>query len=445
MAREPAARWATAFLVVAASYALFAGVAWQGERLAETAATETEGETLLAEERSAAASEESGGRVGGARTFVALPPGPLSALSVGLGDLYPERAEISIWKRPDTLFGRYQLESPLSLLAGRFDLGFVVIFLLPLFALALSYDLLAAEREGGTLPLVLTGPVSLHRLVSAKILARLVWLTVSLTVIVGAAAVVAGEPLGRPGRLLGWFGVAWLYGVFWLCLAAWVATRVRRSENAAAALATSWLALVCVLPGLLNVAVLAGSPTPSRLEFVTSMRAASSEASRASAELLSEFYHEHPELAANGRQGGFLPAFYASEREIERRLVPLMAEYDERLEAQQRLVATWSWLSPAVLANEALVELAGTGIGRQRAAAEQARAFLAEWHGALSPRIFLGQGLAPEDYDALPTFRFAEPPVSVSRVLGGLGGLAALIVLTLALARRRLARVEVAS
>ena len=445
MRREPVAFWAVGLLLAATIYALASGLAWERERNAETLATHEEATTLLEEQRTAAATSESGGRVGGARTYAALPPGPLAAFSVGLADLFPERAEISVWKRPDTLFGRYQLESPLSLLAGRFDLGFVILYLLPLFVLALSYDLLAAERESGRLALVLMQPVSLPRLLAAKLLARLVLLTAFLVLVVVGGALAAGLSAAAWPRLVGWLVVAWLYGVFWLAACGLVASFAFRSETSAALLAATWLAIVLVIPGLLNVSVQTASPVPSRLDFVTTMRAASTETSRESAELLAQYYHEHPELAAKGQQGGFMPAYYASQREVERRLEPLLADFEERLAQQQELVSRWRFLSPAVLAQEALIELAGSGLQRQRSSNAQARTFLAAWHAELAPKIFLGEGLQPADYDRLPQFTFSEPPVSGVRFAGTLFGLLLPSLLALTYALRRLDRFPVAS
>ncbi|MEO1088275.1 MAG: DUF3526 domain-containing protein, partial [Acidobacteriota bacterium] len=257
---------------------------------------------------------------------------------------------------------------------------------------------------------------------------------------IGGGAFAAGLGVDAWPRLLGYFAISWLYGLFWIGLAAWTATRLRRAETCAAALAVAWLAVVMVIPGLLNVAVQTASGAPSRLEFVSAMRAASSEASKASADLLAEYYHEHPELAANGKQSGFIPAFYAAERDVERRLAPLMADFDARLAEQQRMVSAWRFVSPAVLAHEALVELAGSGLDRQRDAADQARSFLRAWHGALAPKIFLGQRLASADYDALPQFRFSEPRISPARLATAGGALLLLSFAAFGLARRNLAR-----
>ena len=441
--REATALSAGALLLVAVVYALGSGVAWQQARAEEIVATDQENAENLAEQREAAVPD--GGRVGGIRSFAALPPGPLAAFSVGLADLSPARAEISVWKRPDSFFGRYQLESPLSLLAGRFDLAFVVLYLLPLFLLAVSYNLVSAERESGTLDLVFTQPVSPFRWLVAKLLARLALLTVGLLGVGVLGALVAGLEAAALPRLAAWLGVAWLYWVFWFALAALVASFVRRSETCAAALAAAWLAIVVVVPGLLEVAVQATSPVPSRLAFVSAMREASSDAAKESAELLAQYYHEHPELAANGQQGGFMPAFYASQRDVERRLEPLLADFEQRLVDQQELVGRWRFLSPAVVAHEAFADLAGSNLERQRYFAQEARSFLADWHAQLSPKIFLGQSLAPADYDRLPSFTFTEPPLASSRLAAAVLGLLVPSILALVVARRRLDRLPLTS
>jgi ABC-2 type transport system permease protein len=66
------------------------------------------------------------------------------------------------------------------------------VFLFPLRILALSYNLLSAEREQGTLALVLSQPVRLSTVVLGKLVARF-----GLVVVLGAALTVRSSvPLG---------------------------------------------------------------------------------------------------------------------------------------------------------------------------------------------------------------------------------------------------------
>ncbi|NIP70531.1 MAG: ABC transporter permease subunit, partial [Planctomycetales bacterium] len=60
----------------------------------------------------------------------------------------------------------------MNLAAGSFDVAFVLIFVLPIFIVALTFDLLSKEKEQGTLALVLAHGVSVQTYVAAKVTAR---------------------------------------------------------------------------------------------------------------------------------------------------------------------------------------------------------------------------------------------------------------------------------
>jgi hypothetical protein len=93
-----------------------------------------------------------------------LPASPLEALAVGQSDLLPNRTEVTVWSGSRPGAGNYDYQSPINLLAGRFDLAFALIYLYPLLILSLSYNLISAEREQGTLAMLLAQPVSLKTL-----------------------------------------------------------------------------------------------------------------------------------------------------------------------------------------------------------------------------------------------------------------------------------------
>ncbi len=427
-------------------YALSTGWAWQASRSADIEALTAEAEQALADAR-ADTDGPFAGAVTGVQGDAVLPPGRLAPLTIGVGDLLPYRAEASVWRRIDTIFIRYQLESPLSLLAGRFDLAFVIVFLLPLAIIALSYDLISGERELGTLALVLAQPVRLRTLLLAKVAARLALIAAFLASIGFLAwAVVFGFDSDVVPRLVVWLSCALVYAGFWLALAVAVASWRVGSATHAMVLAVAWLLFVLVLPSGLDAGVQAVQPMPSRLEQLSAMRQASSEAAKESASLLAAYYHEHPELASGGQQGGFMPAYFASQREVERRLQPIVVGFDQSLEAQQGLVGRFGLLSPAIVAHRTLALLAGQDAARYRRFADQSRHFLDVWNAALSPRIFRGETLAGDDYDGLPTFTFEE----ISRadmlrgVASGFAALFAAIALAVGTAAWRLRRFRLA-
>ena len=77
--------------------------------------------------------------------YVTLPPTGLAALSVGQSDIQLNYLPVSLATTLDVT-KNLELENPVNLMTGSFDIAFVVIFLLPIFILAMSYDLLSSEK-----------------------------------------------------------------------------------------------------------------------------------------------------------------------------------------------------------------------------------------------------------------------------------------------------------
>ncbi len=110
--------------------------------------------------------------VAGRGTTAVLPPAPLPLLATGQSDLSPGHENVVLWKLAAPGDTRAELENPSHLMAGRFDLAFVLVWLYPLFLLALIYDLMAGDREAGTLRLALAQGVTPARWMARRALAR---------------------------------------------------------------------------------------------------------------------------------------------------------------------------------------------------------------------------------------------------------------------------------
>ena len=149
MAREKTLWFAALLLLAFAIYAIQNGINWQSQRQTTIANYVLEAEKALDEQRAAVEEQEqnpdanngrpAGGQPNRASYEATLPPGPLSALTIGQSDLYPFRASVSPFRRQDNLFRNYQIDSPLGLLAGKFDFTFVIVYLLPLLIICLLY------------------------------------------------------------------------------------------------------------------------------------------------------------------------------------------------------------------------------------------------------------------------------------------------------------------
>jgi ABC-2 type transport system permease protein len=444
--------WPLAGLLAAVvAYGAINGASWADSRRAALAAAAEEEAARFGDLRQQLRSPGDGiglgalevGRSSGAR-HAAMPPGPLSALVVGQSDLLPSSIRVTTEGR-QSLEGADEIENPTHLLTGRFDLGFVIVVLFPLAILALSFDLLSGEKERGTLALVLSQPISLRQVVLGKVLMRGL-LVVGLAVAISMAGLAAG---GRQGgtdllaRVGLWMAIVVAYGAFWFALAVAINALGRGSSANALVLAGTWLALVAVVPALANVLVKAASPLPSRAELVQALREASDEAQAEGSRLKARYFEDHPELSG----GAVEPDEYAVQalavqEAVEASVQGILDRFRRQLSRQQAMVDRLRFLSPAIVASEALQDVAGTGAARSRHFEAQVEAFHQTYRAFFRPRILRSEPIGPGDLDAIPSFSFREEPLArvAGRVALGLAGLVVPALVVGAAGRAALAR-----
>ena len=346
--------------------------------------------------------------------YAVMPPAALGALAIGQSDLYPYYFKVSTGSK-ETFINSDEIENPVHLLAGRFDLAFVILYLFPLVILAFSYNLISAEKEAGTLALTLSQPVTLRKVVMAKVTLRALFV-VALAVILSIAGVaIGGADLGAEGaapRLLFWIGVTAAYGAFWFALAIAVNALGRTSAANAIVLAGLWLLFVVVIPSVLNVAVKAAYPVPSRVEMIQAMRVAGDEATRKSSQLLAQYLEDHPELAPAKKEPGAAPDFgtllVAVNEATEKNVRPVLDEFDRQVALQQQMVDRFRYLSPAVVAQSAFNDLAGSSAHRYQHFLTQANQYHLRWREFFVPRILKKEKLSVADIDNVPGFSFRE-------------------------------------
>lgn len=464
--REPLILLLTALLVVLGAYASVTGsrfVRAQEATIAELALEERarldslqtvmtrleRGESLAVSPFADPRSPAVAGRQLASR-YTILPPGPLAPLAIGQRDVQPFWALIST-RTKQTFFVNDEIDNPVALLAGRIDLAFVVLVLYPLFILALTFDVVAGERERGTLGLVLSQPVAPSQVLTTKLLVRAlvaVLLTVALSV---AAALATGVVLTDPtvlARFALWCGMLLLYGAFWFATA--MAVNARRLSSAASAvtLLGVWLLVVVILPAVSAAIISVTYPAPSRLALTTRLREATDAAAQQRQDALAAFMAEHPTYAADAGGGAPDPNVLAVALQdaAERMMAPRYAEFDAALDAQRVAADRLRLMSPALVLQGALLDLAGSGEDRFRDYERQFDRFHGEWRAFFNERLLGRQALTATDYAAIPSFAYREPSVAalLSRLLPGV---LLLLVLTGALiwsARARMHRATLA-
>ena len=384
------------------------------------------------------------GREIGRRAAI-LPLGPLSPVALGQRDVMPHTVHVTSEARLAAGAADADLGSPTRQTSGPFDLAFVIVYLLPLVIIALTFDLLAGERERGTLALVLSQPVSLTSFVLGKALLRAACLLGLLVPMVLAAPLLAGGAAPGDGLLvrLGLYGALLLaYSAFWFAAAMAVDAWGRSASGNALALVGVWLALVVIVPGLVSVGVNALHPPPSRVELVNLTRSAAREAEAQ----LSALEGDHGERPAEA-YGKTVRRGVEVQQELERRVQPVVDAFGVQLSRQQGLVDRLRFVSPAIVVHEGLNDVSGSGVARYQHFAAQVEVFHRAHKAFFFDRIRRAAPLGAADFEALPAFDYREQPTADlgARVGAGIVGLLvpALALLGLAVAGLRRARISV--
>lgn len=332
---DPALWLVLAMILATVVYALHNGKNLLEQRAAAVAASMTEEQGRLTDLRKNIADIESGKTApperpfrdprnaifvggGSAATIAALPAQPLAITAVGQSDLYPPTLRVSTGSKDSFLFSD-EIANPAHLFAGTFDLAFVLIFIYPLWILALTYNLISGEREQGTLALTASCPVQLRTVLVGKLMVRagLPMLFTLATVFAGLIFIGSGSSAAG-GALLALALAIVIYGVFWAVLAAAVNGLGRDSAYNALMLVGAWIAVLLIVPSLTNATAEALYPSPSRAEMVLGVRAASVSADKERDAALARYEEEHSHASGEDSHEEVLTRGSSRERTLRR-------------------------------------------------------------------------------------------------------------------------------
>jgi ABC-2 type transport system permease protein len=319
--------------------------------------------------------------------FAVMPILPLAPLAFGQSDIQPDYYPITYRSKANFMYDT-EIENPWNLLTGHFDLSFVIVYVLPLLIFSLSYNLLSAEREHGTLKMLLSQPVNLSTIVAGKLAVRALPVLACATLLPAVVLLVLRPELLEPRNLsllLLFIAETVAYGLSWFVLALLVNAWGGSSAANALVLITSWVFLVLILPITLNVMVSTLQPAPSRIELATRTRLIAIHTLNHYNDLLSADYRytTQPEIllpkdgkidVPKRRRGLFF-----LQRDQDQELQEMLNRFETQLAAQQALVDRFSLLSPAIVVSECLTALAGSGTRRHLHFRELVDRFHREW------------------------------------------------------------------
>ena len=361
-------------------------------------------------------------------------PSPAAFLALGLRDAAPYVLRVRALALQAQLHEGESFNPELAL-AGRFDFAFVLVYLAPLFLIALLYDLVSGERRSGRLGtlLAMSGAGRRLWLRRAGLRTALVFGCLALPVLAGG--------LGNgtaPTALATALVVTAAYLAVWGGLALMVATRSGSSAANATALMGCWAVLTLVLPAIANAALARAVPVHQGVALMLAQRQAVHGAWDLPPEATMEkFFRTHPEW----RHTAPLPSgfhwkwYYAFQQLGDESVAPQVAAYREGLLARQEWTTRLGWLLPAVGVQAVLHRQADTDLQAQLAYQDRIADFHARLRAYYYPYLFDDVRFGPRDFAAQPRFspaaRFGEMPlgpllglVLTGLVVGALGAVA---------------------
>jgi len=340
---------------------------------------------------------------------VVLTPTPLAALSGGSGDLAPAVLRTGMITK---LIGPAQsIENPANRLAGPLDLTFVVSALLPLFVLALSFDLLARERDAKIWSLLASQPTSLRRIVGARLAVHFVAFWLPLAIAVSGATWLSHPPahsaLPAVGEVALWLGIAAVYLLFWQLLAAALNFRSGAAATNAVLLAGAWLAAVLLIPSAVDALVQSIAPPPDRREFLLEVRGIETDLFKRADELRDAYYAAHPDqrpqVVLNEYDTYYVQNLYPRALAADAALAPTLTRLAQERAAQAHWWRGLAWFSPTLAFRLATEQLAGVTPIQRSILPERAKQFQGEMRAVFGANLASMRPLTLADYDRKPT------------------------------------------
>ncbi|GGC17612.1 DUF3526 domain-containing protein [Pseudoduganella buxea] len=332
------------------------------------------------------------------------PPAPLAFAAFGQRDVQPYSLRVRLLGLQAQLYESESVNPELAA-AGRFDFAFVLVYLAPLFVIALMHDLVSGEREAGRLRLIASLPTPGARLWWRRIRLRFALVLAALLLPFGLGAATAGAPVTAALLVA---GVAALYLAFWFGVSAFVAATVRASSTGAAVLLAVFVVLTLVLPTLVNGVIGRAVPVSKGAELSLVQRQAVHSAwDQPKQQTMERFFRTHPEWRRTppATEAFQWKWYYAMHQAGDDAVAEEVREYREAMMAREAWTEHSAWLLPSVGVQVLLHRLADTDLQAQLAYHDRIAAFHARLRRFYYPYVFNDRPFGPADFAILPVWQ----------------------------------------
>lgn len=329
-------------------------------------------------------------------------PAPLAFAAIGMRDVAPYILRVRALGLEAQIYDGDTFNPELAL-PGRFDFAFVLVFLAPLFAIALFHDLKSGEREAGRARMLDAMPGA-GRLWLRRGLVRFGLLLAALMVPFLVGAILSSVGIGATVLIM---AVAALYLLFWIGLSGLVSRMGRGSTANAATLAGLWLVLVLVIPTLANVVINRAIPVDEGAEIALAQRENVHHAWEIPREaMMRRFYASHPEWADSAPlpEAFHYKWYFAFHQNGDESVADRVAAYRAGLERRAATANALGWVLPSVGVQALLTRLAETDLTAQLAYQDRIRDFHRRLREFYYGYLFRDIPFGKADFDRAPRF-----------------------------------------
>lgn len=194
---------------------------------------------------------------------------PLAGLAIGQRDISPSIQRVNIRNLEEQKYNA-RLANPVYQLIGNLDFSFVLIYFIPLVIIALCFNLISEEKEGGTWALALSQTSQIKGMIRAKLLIRYGSVLAVLTLLLIIAKFYLSIPLNQKYAAFGL--ISFTYVSFWFAAVWWVISFHLSSSKNALALLTIWVFLNVVIPAAISGITSLVYPMPEAFGTVVKSR-----------------------------------------------------------------------------------------------------------------------------------------------------------------------------
>lgn len=298
---------------------------------------------------------------------------------------------------------------------GRFDLGFLMLVVLPLVVLLLCFDVIVRDHERGTLRLLLAQETNPRLRYAARVTMRVAPLVVMTTASVMVAVSLAGTLCASALLGLGAvFAAVGLYALFWASISILIQSWFRTASASGIMNLAAWAMVVVLLPTVLSAIAEATIPIPSRIERTAASREAARRASIQAEGLMSRYLEDHPELAAaRVDNSDYYVRRVALDDAVAAARAPIERRFFDALEQRRELTRRMALASPASLLAITLDELAGSSDERVERFRREVDAFQARFAAFFNDKTMRDEHLSVASLSERPEFHFEDSPATM--------------------------------